>query len=90
MTIKFTLAQRRTKTDFRLAAQLGLQGVQRDALDAVSVSYGLLELHDKNYMNRTEEEGEHQYFPEQDGDLDANRKELMKGWTTYQPHFITK
>jgi hypothetical protein len=74
----------------RTAAKLGLEGIQRDALDAVSVSFGLLELHDKNYMNRTEEEGEHEYFPDSDADLDANRKELMKIWKTHQPHFITK
>jgi len=76
--------------DHRTASKLGLEGIQRDALDAVSVSFGLLELHDKNYMNRTEEEGEHEYFPDLDEDLDANKKELMKRWRTYQPHFITK
>jgi hypothetical protein len=76
--------------DSRTAAKLGLEGLQRDALDAVSISFGLLELHDRNYMNRTEEEGEHKYFPDLDEDLDANRKEVMKGWKTWQPHFITK
>lgn len=74
----------------RTAAKLGLQGIQRDALDAVSVSFGLLELHDKNYMNRTEEEGSHEYFPEIGEESDVTRKEMMRQWSTYQPHFITK
>ena len=76
--------------NFRTAAELGLEGVQRDALDAVSVSFGMLELHDKNYMNRTEEEGKHEYFPDQDADSDMRRKQLMEQWSTYQPHFVTK
>jgi hypothetical protein len=78
------------RAEFRTAATLGLEGLQRDALDAVSVSFGLLELHDKNYMNRSEEEGKHEYFPDLTADLDVNRKKLMKDWTSYQPHFITK
>jgi hypothetical protein len=74
----------------RTAAKLGLEGVQRDALEAVAVSFGMLELHDKNYMNRTEEEGEHEYFAELDAETDFTRKEFVKQWSTYQPHFVTK
>jgi hypothetical protein len=50
----------------------------------------MLELHDKNYLNRTEEEGKHEYFPDQDADSDMQRKQLMEQWATYQPHFVTK
>lgn len=66
--------------------------MQRDAVDAVSVSFGMLELHDKNYMNRTEkEEGDaHVYFATIDSDVDTSRKEIVKQWSTYQPHFVTK
>ena len=61
-------------------------------MDAVSVSFGMLELHDMNYMNRTEaeKEGEHEYFTRVDEDVDVTRKEFVKQWSTYQPHFVTK
>jgi hypothetical protein len=74
----------------RTLAQLGMSGSEAGVLDALSTSFGLVELHDRNYLNRTseEEEGSHEYF-EEDRD-DTSIKERMKQWSTYQPHFITK
>jgi hypothetical protein len=74
----------------RTLAQLDMSGSAAGVLDALSTSYGLVELHDRNYLNGTsdEEEGSHEYF-EEDGD-DTSIKERMKQWSTYQPHFITK
>jgi hypothetical protein len=77
----------------RTATELGLTGINREALEAMAVSFGLLELHDKNYMNRTSEEkdGQHEYFQDLDiADSDTTRKQLMKERSTYQPHFVTK
>jgi hypothetical protein len=79
----------------RTATELGLTGTNREALEAMAVSFGLLELHDKNYMNRTseEKEGHHEYFQDLDtsiADSDTTRKQLMKERSTYQPHFVTK
>ena len=77
----------------RTANNLGFTGVNKDAISAMSISFGLLELHDKNYMNRTsdEKEGEHEYFQELDiAESDTTRKTLMKQFSTYQPHFVTK
>jgi hypothetical protein len=64
----------------------------RDALDAVSVSFDMLELHDRNYMNRTDEEqkGEHEYFARVEADVDNKWKGIIKQWSTYQPHLVTK
>jgi hypothetical protein len=77
----------------RTAAKLELTSLQRDALDAISISFGMLEIHDRNYLNRTqgEDEEEHEYFSE-DGlsNQDKSRQKLMKQWKTYQPHFVTK
>lgn len=56
----------------------------------MSVSFGMLELHDMNYMNRTKEKEEHDYFAQLDAETDTTRKEFVKKWSTYQPHFVTK
>jgi hypothetical protein len=52
----------------------------------------MLELHDRNYMNRTDEEkeGEHEYFARVEADVDKKWKGMIKQWSTYQPHLVTK
>jgi hypothetical protein len=73
------------------AQSLGISGLGREALDALSVSFGLIELHDRNYLNSTSDEadGDHEYFNDNEVD-DHTSKQLMKEWSSYQPHFITK
>lgn len=72
--------------------------MKRDVLDATSVSFGLIELHDKNYLNHTidaDKNGtveEFEYFTE-DGWSEKegeSMKERYKVWNTQQPHFVSK
>lgn len=55
----------------------------------------MIELHDKNYLNRTEahgegDDGEHEYFKDDTEETDESKAKLWKHWQTEQPHFVTK
>lgn len=71
-------------------------------MDVTSVSFGMIELHDKNYLNDTssgpetehsdgddKDKEEHEYFSE-GGDEDESMAKRYKRWQTEQPHFVTK
>lgn len=72
----------------------------KDMLDVTSVSFGMIELHDKNYLNDTAAESEyagegevekHSYFTEEGVEnVDETMVERYKRWQTEQPHFVTK
>lgn len=79
-------------------AELGLTGMYKDMLDVTSVSFAMIELHDKNYLKQTEADNSggkdietHSYFA-QDGyeNEDEAMVERYKRWKTEQPHFLTK
>lgn len=59
-----------------------------------SVSFGMIELHDRNYLNHSStdaEEEKHEYFQDGEGaDEDESMVDRYKRWQTYQPHFVTK
>lgn len=82
----------------RTAASLGLSGLKRDLLDVTSVSFGLIELHDKNYLNDTASDGKredeevHEYFNEEGWTEKETESmaERYKIWTTQQPHIVSK
>ena len=85
----------------RTLAELGLDGLKKELLDVTSVSFAMIELHDKNYLNVTASETE-------DTPVDGEEKDDFYGdtingieenealakrytrWQTQQPHFITK
>lgn len=82
---------------------MGLEGLRRDLLDVTSVSFGMIELHDKNYLNDSrsdaestpvEEEEKHDYFKDDlvlaEGDENEAMAKRYKRWETEQPHFVTK
>jgi hypothetical protein len=81
---------------------LGLKGIRKDLLDVTSVSFGMIELHDKNYLNDTklksvseeslEEEEDHDYFVDDQDKAEDNEAmaDRYKRWETEQPHFVTK
>ena len=86
----------------RIIAQLDFDDLRKELLDFTSVSFGMIELHDKNYLNETKPENAEKGSEEEDEDYlfsgdpinGIEGSETMvkryKRWQTQQPHFVTK